>query len=69
MITLDNLELLVQVSNDRSSHPEVFLRKDVLKICSRFTEEHPCRSVISVKKIWHGLLSFKFAAYFQKTFS
>ena len=28
-----------------SSHPEVFLEKDVLKICSKFTEEHPCWSL------------------------
>ena len=33
----------------RSSRPEVFLRKGVLKICSKFAEEHPCRSVISIK--------------------
>ena len=33
----------------RSSHPEVFSRKGVLKICSRFTGEHPCRSAISIK--------------------
>ena len=33
----------------RSSHPEVFLEKGVLKICSKFTGEHPCRSVISIK--------------------
>ena len=33
----------------RSSSPEVFLGKDVLKICSKFTGEHPCRSVISIK--------------------
>ena len=33
----------------RSSHPEVFLRKVVLKICSKFTGEHPCQSVISIK--------------------
>ena len=32
----------------KSSFSEVFLRKDVLKICSRFTEEHPCRSAISI---------------------
>ena len=34
---------------DRSSRPEVFLGKDVLKICSKFTGEHPCRSVITIK--------------------
>ena len=33
----------------RSSHPEVFLVKGVLKICSTFTGEHPCRNVISIK--------------------
>ena len=33
----------------RSSRPELFLRKGVLKICSKFTGEHPCRSVISMK--------------------
>ena len=29
--------------------PEVFLVKGFLKICSKFTEEHPSRSVISIK--------------------
>ena len=33
----------------RSSHPEVFPGKGVLKISSKCTEEHPCRSVISIK--------------------
>ena len=33
----------------KSSRQEVFLRKGVLKICSKFTGEHPCRSVISIK--------------------
>ena len=33
----------------RSSPPEVFLCKGVLKLCSKFTAEHPCRSVISIK--------------------
>ena len=35
--------------NARSSRPEVLLGKDVLKICSKFTGEYPCRSVISIK--------------------
>ena len=33
----------------RSSHPEVFLRKGVLKISGKLREENPCRSVISTK--------------------
>ena len=33
----------------RSSPPEIlFLGKDVLKICSKFTGEHPGQSVISI---------------------
>ena len=32
----------------RSSHPEVFLGKEVLKLCSKFTVEHPCQSEISI---------------------
>ena len=36
-------------ASDRSSRPEVFLRNGVLKICSKFTGEHPCRSAISIK--------------------
>ena len=33
----------------RSSPPDVFLGKGALKICNKFTGEHPCRSVISIK--------------------
>ena len=33
----------------RSSSPDVFLGKEVLNICSKFTGENPCRSVISIK--------------------
>ena len=33
----------------RGSPPEVFLGKGVLKICSKFTGEHPYQSVISIK--------------------
>ena len=57
----------------RSSHPEVFFRKGVLKICSKFTGEHPCRSAISIKLLWNctsaWVFSCKFASYFQNTFS
>ena len=28
--------------------PEVFFGKDVLKICSKFTGEHPCRGMVSI---------------------
>ena len=46
----------------RSSIQEVFLSKGVLKICSKFTGEHPCYSAISItlqnnfikSTRWHG---------------
>ena len=33
----------------RSSCQEMLLRKGVLKICSKFPGEHPCRSVLPIK--------------------
>ena len=42
-----NIQRLLK--NNRSSRAEVFLRKGVLKICSKFTGEHPCWSAISIK--------------------
>ena len=45
----------------RSNPPKVFLLKGVLKVCSKFIGEHPCRSAISIKlysfigiKLRHG---------------
>ena len=57
----------------RSSPPELLLRKDVLNIYRKFTGEHPCRSVISVKlysnfmKIapWHGCSPVNFLHIFR----
>ena len=37
----------------RSSRPEVFLGKSALKICSKFTGEHPCRSAIWKKLLFN----------------
>ena len=44
-------------------------RKGVLKICSKFTEEHPCRTAIIEIALRQGCFSCKFAIYFQNTFS
>ena len=33
----------LEISNNRSSHPEVFLRKGFLKTCSKFTGGNPYR--------------------------
>ena len=60
----------------RGSHPEVFLRKGVLKICSMFTGEHPCRMCdfskvakqlyLNCTSAW--VFSCKFTVYFQNNF-
>ena len=60
----------------RSSRPEVFLRKGLLKIRSKFVEEHPCRSAISVKllcnfikiALWHGCSSVNLLHFFRAPF-
>ena len=40
---------LSYMAMNRSSYSEVFFGMGVLKICSKFTGEHPSRSVISIK--------------------
>ena len=61
----------------RSSHPEVFLEKGVLQICSKFTGEHPYRSVISKKlqnnfieiTLWHACSPVNLLHYFRTPFN
>ena len=61
----------------RSSYPELFLGKGVLKICSKFTVEHPCQSVISVKllcssieiTLWRGCSPVKLLYISRTTFT
>ena len=50
--------ILFSSSSYRSSPSKVFLEKGVLKICSKFTGEHPCWSAIS-KTVWTGRFSEK----------
>ena len=44
---------LIRSSRFRSSPPEVFLEKSVLKICSKFAEELPYWRAISIKLLSH----------------
>ena len=41
--------IILKLWRYRSSCPELFLEKGVLKICRKFTGEHPCRRVISIE--------------------
>ena len=49
LLDLNIISSLFSLIMFRSSHPEVFLGKGVLQICSKFTGEHPCQSVISIE--------------------
>ena len=61
----------------RSSQPEVFLGIGVLKICSKFTGDHPCRSAISIKllcnfikiAVRHGCSPVNLPHIFRRPFS
>ena len=73
-LSILNLDYLIQ--GTRSSPSEVFLGKGVLKICSKFTEEHPCRSVTSRKllcnfieiALWHGFSPVNLLHMFRTPF-
>ena len=54
--------------NIRSSRPEVFLRKGILKICNKFTGEHPCRSMISAKSYFGMGVLLYICCIFQNAF-
>ena len=47
--SVTNLKNKMNVLKYRTSFLDVFVGKGVLKICSKFTGEHPCQSVISIK--------------------
>ena len=61
----------------RSSHPEVFLGNGILNICNKFSVEHPCRSVISIKvlsnfieiTLRHGCSPVNLLHVFRKPFT
>ena len=67
VIRKQELRLTEIITTYRSSPSEVFLGKGFLKICSKFTGEHPCRSAISIK-LQYNLQPHKYAAYLQNTF-
>ena len=59
-----------------SSHPNVFLEKAIPKTCSKFTGEHLCQSVISIKlqsnfieiKLRHECFGVNLLNIFRTTF-
>ena len=61
----------------RSSHPDALLVKGALKICSKFTGEHLCQSVISItfqslslkKKLWRRRFPVNFTKSLRITYS
>ena len=61
-VNLRNFQEHLFSQNTSGSPPKVFLAKGVLRICSKFTGEHPCRDAIPIKlqssfiqiALWHG---------------
>ena len=55
-INNEHKEYLPKHHGNRLTEPAIqrcFLKKDALKICSKFTRVHQCRSVISINWLWH----------------
>ena len=52
LLVLFSIALQENVSDKRSSRPEVFCKKDVLRNIAKFTEKHLCQSLFfnKVKK-------------------
>ena len=79
-IILKKINILVlglsKVTTFRSSSSQVLLGKGVLKICSKFTGEHRCRSEISIKllcnfieiELWHGCFPVNLLHFFRTPF-
>ena len=67
---------IVKSSLSRNSRSEVLIGKGLLKIFSKFTEEHPCRSAISIKlqnnffeiTLWHGCSPVNLRPIFRTPF-
>ena len=55
-------------SNYQTRHfqKQPFLRKGVRKMCSKFTGEHPCWSVILIKLLWNFMKWLGIKSYFNK---
>ena len=52
-----------KTGNVRSSRSELFLRKGVLKICSKFTGEH--LATLLKKRLWHRCFPVDFAKFLK----
>ena len=56
------------ISKNRSSHPEVFLKKRVLKICSKFTGKHSLQSNFIEIALRHGCSPVNLLLIFRTPF-
>ena len=75
-VKLINFWSIFPFHNPETVTPRVFLGEGVLKICSKFTREHPCQSVISIKvlcnfieiTLWHGCSLVNLLHIFRTSF-
>ena len=52
----------------RSSRPEVFCRKGVLRKFAKFTGKHLCQSLFLKKRLWHRCFLLNFAKFLRTPF-
>ena len=80
LLVLFSIALQENVSDKRSSRPEVFCKKDVLRNIAKFTEKHLCQSLFFIKavglrpstllknELWHSCFPVKFVKFIRTPF-
>ena len=66
----------IRKRSSENMQPDMLLGKGILKICSKFTGEHPCWSTISIKllcnfnkiTVWHGCSRINLLHIFRMPF-
>ena len=70
LLFLSFLYLFINWKDSRSSRPEVFCKKDVLRNFAKFTGKHPCQSPTTLlkKRLWHTCFPVNFAKFLRTLF-
>ena len=69
------LQIVMGTTIPRSSHPELFCKKGVLRNFAKFTGKHLCQSLffdkrvsLLKKRLWHRVFSSEFCEISKNTF-
>ena len=68
----ERLLVKISISVTRSSRPEVFCKKGVLRNLTKFTEKHLCQSLLYNKvagmRLWHRCFLVNFVKFLRSSF-